>query len=380
VRSGKFLFLAVNEGANWGGSELLWSLAAAKLARGGMEVRVSVRDCGGPTLEIEGLRAAGCRIYYRRNPSLLSRLGRKFLPLPNYLREHVRIAGDGVDLVVVSQGGNTDGLPWMELLRSVGYRYALIAQCAAEAWWPDDHIAEKLAAGYENAVGAYFVSQGNLDLSRRQFVTPLQHARVVRNPFNVKYDARPPWPAGENDELLLACVGRLDVLAKGQDLLLGVLSLPHWRERKVRVSLFGSGVNERMLRRMTEQLKLTSVKFMGFANDVEEIWSKHHALVLASRYEGMPLALVEAMLCGRAGIVTDVAGHKELVRDGVNGFLAKAPTAEFLDEAMNRAWEARVQLREMGNIAASDVRKWVSGDPSEDFARELISLAETARG
>jgi glycosyltransferase involved in cell wall biosynthesis len=379
VKGWSILFIAANEGAKWGGSELLWSMAAEKLARRGMEVRVSVRDWGSPMPQIERLHEAGCRVFYRRNPSFLKRMGRKFLPVPDYLREHMRTAAEGADLAVISQGGNADGLTWMEMARALGCKYAVIAQCASESWWPDDEVAERLAASYEKAIRSYFVSQANLDLSRRQFATPLLQSLVVRNPFNVKYDARPSWPTEMNDELSLACVARLDVVAKGQDLLLEVLSLPRWRERNVSVSLFGSGVNERMLRRMVGQLKLASVKFMGYANDVEAIWSKHHALVLPSRYEGMPLALVEAMLCGRAGIVTDVAGSRELVRDGANGFLAKAPTVELLDEAMSRAWAARGELREMGSIAAADVRAWVSEDPSEDFARELMILAEAAR-
>jgi glycosyltransferase involved in cell wall biosynthesis len=85
---------------------------------------------------------------------------------------------------------------------------------------------------------------------------------------------------------------------------------------------------------------------------------------------------VEAMLCGRVCIITDVGGSRELVRDGINGFLAKAPTVELLDEAMNRAWESRGKLREMGERAAEDVRKWVSADPAEDFVRRLEVLVE----
>jgi glycosyltransferase involved in cell wall biosynthesis len=77
------------------------------------------------------------------------------------------------------------------------------------------------------------------------------------------------------------------------------------------------------------------------------------------------------MLCGRACIVTDVGGNRELVRDGVNGFLARAATADLLDDAMNRAWENRMALKEMGKTAAADVRKLVSADPVEEFIGEL---------
>jgi glycosyltransferase involved in cell wall biosynthesis len=376
VRAAKILFIAANEGVPWGGSEALWGEAAEKLARRGVEVRISVKDWGRPPKEIDQLKSAGCRIYYRRPPSILRRLGRKILPLAEDACKHLCSAANGVDLVVISQGGNIDGLSWMEEARAAGHKYAVVAHIAAEVWWPGDDLAARLANSYESAAGSYFVSQATLELSRRQFGIQLLRARVIRNPFNVRYDAKPAWRESETEELSLACLARLDVAAKGQDLLLEVLSLPHWRQRKVRVSLVGKGANERVLRRRAEQLKLTSVNFLGYQNDIEEVWTRHHALVLPSRREGMPLALVEAMICGRPGIVTDVGGSRELVRDGINGFLAKAPTMELLDEAMCRAWDNRGQLKEMGSTAASDVRQWVSRDPSEDFACMLLALVD----
>jgi hypothetical protein len=55
--------------------------------------------------------------------------------------------------------------------------------------------------------------------------------------------------------------------------------------------------------------------------------------------------------------------------------MAKAPTVELLDEAMNRAWESRARLKEMGRAAAHDVRQFVSRDPGGDLARELAAVA-----
>jgi len=371
---GKYLFITANESSSWAGSELLWSETAGKLVHRGNEVRVSLKRWGGPTPHVDRLRSAGCRIFYRRPPSFISRQARKILPLTEYSLKHMRAIGDSMDLVVISQCLNSDGLPWMEAARATRRTYAPIVQAVHDSWWPENDMVERYAAAYEASRRAYFVSQGNLDLTRRQFATPLLNAKIVRNPFNVRYDARPHWPAGPSEALCLACVGRLDPATKGQDLLLEVLGLPHWRQRDVRVSLFGEGHNEVLLRRRAEQLKLTTVKFLGYEVDIEKIWSVHHALVLPSRQEGMPLVIVEAMLCGRPCIVTDVAGHKELVHDGMNGFLARAPTVELLDDAMNRAWENRSRLQAMGVQAARDVRQWVSADPAEEFARELESL------
>ena len=373
----KYCFIMANEGHPWGGSEPLWSSAAEYLARQGNEVRVSVKDWGRPVRQIEHLRSLGCYIFYRRPPTFTSRLLRKIIPLSPYSHSHVQSLGRGADLLVISQGSNADGIEWMQAAKAAGFRYTAIAQSAVVYWWPSDEHAKKLANSYENASAAYFVSQANLELSREQFGSPLRNAKVVRNPFNVRYDARPPWPADDKG-LALACVGRLDVISKAQDVLLHVLGLPHWRERKVRLSLFGDGPNERCLRRIVDQLKLSSVEFRGQVDDVEGVWTKHHALVLPSRFEGMPLTVVEAMLCGRPCVVTDVGGNRELVRDEINGFIAKAPTVELVDEAMNRAWENRPRLKEMGCTAATDVRRWVSRDPGEDFARELAAVADDA--
>jgi glycosyltransferase involved in cell wall biosynthesis len=372
-----YLLIAANE-SGWGGSEYLWSRAAERLSRDGNAVRVSVGNACTPMSQAERLRAAGCAVFTRPPlvPPLLRRAIGRIVPHKPFPESHIEKLGRGADLVVISQGVNSDGVAWMETARRLGRRYVVISQSAVLYWSPDDDVAERIAAGHEGAAATYFVSRGILEISRRQFSSPLRNAKVVRNPFNVRYDAHPAWPTDVAEgELKLACVARLEISSKSQDLLLQVLGLPKWKGRPVRLSLIGNGPNERGLRYLAKQLELESVDFCGHWDNIEEIWSRHHALVLPSRFEGMPLSLVEAMLCGRAAIVTDVGGNAELVRDGVNGFLAKAATVELVDEAMERAWQNRHRLREMGDTAARDVRAWVSADPVGEFVRELESVA-----
>lgn len=373
-----FLFIMAQEGHKWGGSEPLWSTAAERLLRGGNEVRISAKEWDdGPAPQISLLQAIGCKIFYRprhRLPSFFVRQYRRIFPPAPFLKSHMETAGSDVDLVVVCSPDNATGLEWMEAARAAGRKYAVIAQSAVVYWWPDDDRAERLARAYEKASGAYFVSQAILEISRFQFGTALDHAKVVRNPFNVRYDSSPDWPGDAACGLRLASVGRLDVISKGQDVLLQVLALPRWRMRDICVSFFGEGPNERGLHRMARELGLDKVKFCGQSDNIESVWSRHHALVLPSRFEGMPLVVVEAMLCGRPCIASDVGGNRELIRDGINGFLAKAPTVELMDEALERAWQERRRLQDMGRIAAEDARRWVSRDPGGDLARELMTL------
>jgi len=67
-------------------------------------------------------------------------------------------------------------------------------------------------------------------------------------------------------------------------------------------------------------------------------------------------------------------GIKELVEDNVNGFLAKAPTVELIDEAMERAWQRKDGWEEMGKLATEKVRKLIPADPVKIFSDQLKEL------
>src|SRR5205807_6853109 len=119
-------------------------------------------------------------------------------------------------------------------------------------------------------------------------------------------------------------------------------------------------------------LSLNNVDFPGFVSDVESIWKAHHALVLPSRTEGLPLALVEAMMCGRFGIVTNEGGTSEVVEEGRTGFIANSAKVDEFDHAMERAWAVREQWESIGRTARMRVRTMVPLDPAANFTAELL--------
>ena len=73
----KIVFIAANEYVPWGGSESLWSAAAERLARRGVQVYVSIKDWGKPVEQVEYLRSVGCKIVHRCS---VDRLSRKLFP------------------------------------------------------------------------------------------------------------------------------------------------------------------------------------------------------------------------------------------------------------------------------------------------------------
>jgi glycosyltransferase involved in cell wall biosynthesis len=161
---------------------------------------------------------------------------------------------------------------------------------------------------------------------------------------------------------------------KGQDLLLNVLARERWRHRPVEVNFYGEGPMGRGLEEMKNYLKLERVHFRGFVQDISEVWRTHHALVLASRAEGLPLAQVEAMMCGRPAIMTIAGGSAEILVEGETGFIAEAQTVEALDAAMERAWQRRGDWKSIGLRAAESVRKLIPENPCEVFAEKLAEI------
>ena len=361
------------DGVAWGGSEELWSQTALRLLAEGHAITASVKLWPETPKQIKALKEAGCHLKLRPHVGLVRLAAQKIaarlgLPAESWLN------AAKPDLVVISQGDTYSAIEWAEQCRKRRIPYALIAQAAAPYWWIDDIRAARAARCYEEAAASYFVSNSNLNVVRMQLATPLVEAKVVRNPFNVSYDNVVPWPESNDGTLRLACVGRLDINAKGQDILFDVLKKEKWKQRTVTVSLFGNGSNRAVLEKLKEQYGLNNVVFAGFTSGIEDIWKTHHALVLPSRLEGLPLVLVEAMLCGRPAIVTDVAGNAELLEEGITGFIAAAATARHLDEALERTWEQRENLCRMGSKAAECVREQVPRDPIGEFVKELNQI------
>jgi glycosyltransferase involved in cell wall biosynthesis len=360
-------FVSTMGGYPWGGSEELWSRAASRLIAGGHTVGANVYWWPEPAARIRDLERQGCQVTQRRYVKRMSRILDK---------AHTGwIKRFRPDLVVIALCSHQGGEVWMEECRRRSIPYAIIVQAAHESYWPDFAQTERAAACYDGARACYFVSNRNLQLLRTYLGSDLANARVVRNPFNVPYDAAPPWPSA-SEGVKIACVGRIHLESKGQDLLVDVLRSDRWRARPISLTLFGSGPSRPSIEKLIRLHGVDNVTFAGHTANVEEIWRSHHLLALTSRFEGLPLVVVEAMLCGRPCLVTDIAGNAELIEDNVTGFVAAAPLTTYVDEALERAWARRAEWREMGCAAACSVRRHVPPDPAQQFASELERLVQ----
>jgi glycosyltransferase involved in cell wall biosynthesis len=225
------------------------------------------------------------------------------------------------------------------------------------------------------ASGVAFVSKANQLTVERQIGDRINNACILRNPVNIKSMECISWPKSSSP--VFCSVARLDVRFKGQDILFETLSSPPWNDRNWECRLYGEGPDMEHLKRLALHYGIKNrVSFLGHVEDIRQLWSEGHLLVMPSRSEGIPLALVEAMICGRPAVVTDAGGSVEWIHEGKTGFIAEAATAKSFGAAMERAWSARESWQELGRNAHQYSITHIDPNPGQTLLELLCSFSE----
>jgi len=138
---------------------------------------------------------------------------------------------------------------------------------------------------------------------------------------------------GIEDEFLWIAVGRLEAVKDYPSLLLAMTRLPEG----ARLLVLGAGPLLGELVELAAKLGLEQrVRFLGFEANVAHWMQAADALVLSSRYEGLPTVLLEAGAAGLPAVATDVPGTREAIVDGQTGWLAPAGDAQKLAGTMTK--------------------------------------------
>lgn len=366
----------------WGGSEELWARAVPFLQKDGMTITLIKQKINESRPEIKKLTDSGVQLFetdpatslnQKRIRRITKRLQRKLSPkspwYPIALENFSIFLETGhPHLMIIAQGINFDGLKYAKECIRHQIPYVLIVQKAVDFFWPQPHERDDMLNCYRQAKAIFFVSQHNKRLTEEQFGARLENSVLISNP--IKVSKRPLSFPNTTDGFKLACVGRLFVLDKGQDMLLRLLSEQRWRQRPVDVSIVGTGVDETGLKEMATLLELKNVHFSGQVSNIEQLWLEHHALVLPSRGEGLALSVLEAMAAGRPVIVTDAGGNAEIVTEGETGFIGEYCQQSF-SNTMERAWNARNNWEEIGSRASAYISNNLPPYPEKRFA-EII--------
>ncbi len=367
---------------HWGGSEELWTRTASLAIKEGHKVQIVIYRQRNyhPTL-LELIKTATSCIFLpaeKKSTNIFAKI--KYF-LSNKIRRNPlqSLSKFKPKAIVINQVHNYSAPfnPYIfKHLSTSGFRYILLSQFNQDYLTLNTEDRKKAIDCYTNAYKSIFVSKRNLFQTEHQLARSLCNASVIDNPLNLKELQTVPWPE-TNDTICFASVARLECSFKGQDILLSILSKKEWKERSWHLNFYGTGPDEVYLKDLVDYYKLNKrVTFHGHLNDVRLIWANNHILLLPSLAEGKPLALEEALVCGRPAVVSDVAGNTELVEEGLNGFVASSFFIKPFEAALERAWRQRDEWQNMGYSGHKKMLRELDFNPEITLLKAIVDQSK----
>lgn len=125
----------------------------------------------------------------------------------------------------------------------------------------------------------------------------------------------------DKDCLVFLCVGEFSS-RKNQTLIIDALERTVRQDKNCMVVFAGQGGCLDECKKLVNKYELeTNTRFLGQAEDVNALYRSADVLISASKMEGLPFNVMEALYCGTPVIASDIKGHSDLVRNGFNGLL-----------------------------------------------------------
>jgi glycosyltransferase involved in cell wall biosynthesis len=155
---------------------------------------------------------------------------------------------------------------------------------------------------------------------------------------------------GLRGEFVWLAAGRLEPVKDYPTMLRAMALLPE----PSRLIIAGDGARQAELTALTAELGLGGrVRLLGFAQDLERWMNAADGLVLSSRWEGLPTALIEASAAGLPAVATDVPGVREVLGPGADGARLAAPGDPVaLARAMAALMQTPPEVREAIGVRA----------------------------
>ena len=175
----------------------------------------------------------------------------------------------------------------------------------------------------------------------------------------------------------IVCVGRLSA-QKGQDVAIRALALLEDRAARLRFVGEETDVGEKdRLQRLAASLDVADrIDWRGVVDDTAPEYRAADVVIAPSRWEGMSLAILEAMSCGSAIVATDVSGN-EVVGDA--GLIVPPAEPAALAEAIDALLDDPERRLSLGRAARQQSRPYDLATSMETNLELWRSLTEPAR-
>lgn len=218
------------------------------------------------------------------------------------------------------------------------------------SWMMNHNVAHKLVA----------VSEKTYQISLREGVHK-EHIVVIQNgivPLPIENRSRleiRKEAEMDVDDLVLLSVGRL-VYQKAHEVLIACMPEVLKEFPNAKAWIFGEGPLRTDLQKQIERLGISnSVKLPGKSDHIPSLLASADIFVLPSRWEGLPIALLEAMSAGLPCIATKVEGVDEVLVEGKHGLFVPVENPKILAQAILQLLRHPETRMEMGTAARQHI-------------------------
>jgi len=197
-------------------------------------------------------------------------------------------------------------------------------------------VAETMIKSKTVSANKLLVIYSGIDLNK--FIFQDKEAKgKIRKELNLKEDTK-----------ILISVGRL-FKAKGYSYLIETIKILK-KNLDIKLLVLGEGKDKSKLETQIRDFNLEkNIFLLDRKENVSDYLNASDVFILASLWEGLPIALLEAMACGLPVVATNVGGISEIIKDGVSGFLVELKNPMMLAEKIGYLLNLDIESRrEMG--------------------------------
>jgi glycosyltransferase involved in cell wall biosynthesis len=245
--------------------------------------------------------------------------------------------------------------------------------------WDRQAFSLVTRVGYHLTDAIVTTSKGVAEDLVTQFGVAASRIRVVHNPVDIAaVTGAAVQPIESEHERAwsrpaIVAAGRL-ADAKNYPLLLDALAQLR-RTVPARLFILGQGEREAALREQAARLGLTdAVVWCGFQRNPWRYIARADVFALSSRYEGFGNVLVEAMACGVPVVATSSPGTREIVSDGIDGFLVDRHEPAALASALERILTDGALRERMAQAARVTAGRFALPAIAADYERAFTGV------
>jgi len=291
------------------------------------------------------------------------RISRIFHQLsPDIVHINQQVAEDGLDLLLAARSSSIPFLSTIHITHSASFLKARLGRLR--------DIVTRAVVRRVNTTHIIVAERAQHDFIARFGFLDTHQVKVVLNGVSLSQadDARGRTRARWGvtpDETVIGSVGRLEA-QKAPDIALEIIAGLVSKRLPIRYIWIGDGPQRTAFQRQAHALGIASyVHLDGWRDDVTSCLQGLDIFLMPSRFEGMPLALLEAMGAGLCCCVSDVGGMGEAIHHGLNGFLC-APS------------DVPKWCEEIEAIAVNPTLRVEVGHRARDFAHKHFSVDSMA--